>query len=215
MKHEWRKEEKEIYLPKQTPTILEIPKMKCLTISGEGNPNNNQDFGSRIEALYSLSYAIKMMPKKGYTPDGYFEYTVYPLEGIWSLNEEGKNSEVFNKDNLIYKIMIRQPEFVTDEVFYKALENTKQSKNNPLLDEVTLEEITDGFCIQMLHIGPYDDEPKTFAQMEQFMNENNYEKRILEHKEIYLSNFNKTAPEKLKTVLRYFIKKKEADLWKQ
>ena len=92
------------------------------------------------------------------------EYTVYPLEGVWDLTEEGRQSQVLNKDELLYTIMIRQPEFVTTEVFEKALNEVKKKKPHPLLDEVVFEEIEDGLSVQMLHVGPYDDELITFER---------------------------------------------------
>ena len=144
-----------------------------------------------------------MMPKKGYTPVGYMEYTVYPLEGVWDLTEEGRQSQVLNKDELLYTIMIRQPEFVTTEVFEKALNEVKKKKPHPLLDEVVFEEIEDGLSVQMLHVGPYDDELITFEKMKTFINEQNLTIVSLKHREIYLSDFRKVTPDKLKTVLRY------------
>ena len=199
LKHEWKKEEKEIYLPKETPTLVTVPKMKYFTISGKGNPNN-KDFSDKVGVLYPLSYAVRMMPKNGYTPKDYFEYTVYPLEGIWSGNALDKNS-------FVYTIMIRQPDFVDEEVFSKALEITKKKKPNVLLDDIKFEIMEDGLCVQMLHIGSYDDEPLTFKQMNQFLLDNGYKRRTETHKEIYLSDPNKTSPEKMKTVLRYFVEK--------
>ncbi|MFQ7058042.1 MAG: GyrI-like domain-containing protein [Turicibacter sanguinis] len=168
----------------------------------KGNPNQ-ADFSDRIRVLYSIAYAIKMMPKKGYTPVGYMEYTVYPLEGVWDLTEEGRQSQVLNKDELLYTIMIRQPEFVTTEVFEKALNEVKKKKPHPLLDEVVFEEIEDGLSVQMLHVGPYDDELITFEKMKTFINEQNLTIVSLKHREIYLSDFRKVTPDKLKTVLRY------------
>lgn len=131
------------------------------------------------------------------------EYTVYPLEGVWDLTEEGKQSQVLNKDELLYTIMIRQPEFVTTEVFEKALNEVKKKKPHPLLDEVVFEEIEDGLSVQMLHVGPYDDELITFEKMKTFINEQNLTIVSLKHREIYLSDFRKVTPDKLKTVLRY------------
>ena len=89
MKHEWRKKEKNLYVPKQRPELITVPELKFFMIKGTGNPNS-EEFSERIEVLYSLAYSVKMMPKKGYNPEGYFEYTVYPLEGIWDLTEKGK-----------------------------------------------------------------------------------------------------------------------------
>lgn len=205
MKHEWKKKEREIYFPTEQPTLIKIPKMKYFTITGKGNPNNNKVFQDKIGVLYSLSYAIKMMPKNGYTPNGYFEYTVYPLEGIWSFSEKGIKSNTFNKDEFAYKIMIRQPDFVDEAVVKKAIEIYKKKKNNPLIDEIKFEEIEDGLCVQMLHIGSYDDESRTFEQMTKFINANNFKRTRLDHKEIYLSDFTKVEKNKLKTVLRCFV----------
>jgi len=109
-------------------------------IRGKGNPNN-EDFAERVEVLYSLAYAVRMMPKQGYTPDGYFEYTVYPLEGVWDLTEEGRQSSTLNKDELLYTIMIRQPDFVSEEVVNIAFENVRKKNPHPLLDNVTFETI--------------------------------------------------------------------------
>jgi hypothetical protein len=198
-KYEWKKEEKGIYLPKASPTLLTVPKMKFFTISGNGNPNN-KDFQERIGVLYSLSYAVRMMPKSGYTPSGYFEYTVYPLEGIWS-------GDVSDKDSFVYTIMIRQPDFVNNDIFGKALETAKKKKPNELIDGVNFETVEDGLCVQMLHIGSYDSEPQSFEQMRKFTDNNSLKRKGQNHREIYLSNANKTEPGKLKTVLRYFVTK--------
>lgn len=204
MKYEWRKKEKEYYIPKEKPQLVEIPEFKYFTLKGKGNPNT-EAFKECIGVLYSLSYAIRMMPKNGITPDGYFEYTVYPLEGIWDLTEEGRLEETLNKDELVYKLMIRQPDFVTEEVVNIAMEIVKKKKPHPLLEKVEFELIKEGLCVQMLHVGPYDDEPRTFSVMKEFCVENNLEIKTLAHKEIYLSDFRKTEASKLKTVLRYLV----------
>ena len=204
MKQEWRKHEKEFYMPKEKPVLVEIPKFKFFTLKGKGNPNS-EGFSEAIGVLYSLSYAIRMMPKNGYTPEGYSEYTVYPLEGIWDLTEEGRKQEVLNKDELVYTIMIRQPEFVTEEIVMKAMEIVKKKKPHPLLEKVKFETISDGLSVQMLHIGPYDDEPKTFAIMKEYCTENKLVLKTKVHREIYLSDFRKTEASKLKTVLRYMV----------
>lgn len=204
MKYEWRKKEKEYYIPKEKPQLVEIPEFKFLTLKGQGNPNS-EGFSKAIETLYSLAYAIRMMPKKGITPEGYFEYTVYPLEGIWDLTEKGRAEEVLNKDELVYTLMIRQPEFVNEEVFNIAMDIAKKKKANPLLEKVELKNIKEGTSVQMLHVGPYDDEPRTFSAMEEFCNENNLKIKTKAHREIYLSDFRKTEASKLKTVLRYMV----------
>lgn len=205
MKHEWKKKEKNLYMPKQNPELITVPKQKFFMIKGKGNPNDKQ-FSEKIGVLYSLAYAIRMMPKQGYIPEGYFEYTVYPLEGIWDLTEEGKKFETLNKDELIYIIMIRQPDFVTKEVVDKAFESVRKKKPHPLLDDVTFGTIEDGLSVQMLHVGSYDNEPQSFEVMEEFLINNNLERASLQHREIYLSDARKVEPAKLKTILRYMVK---------
>lgn len=204
MKHEWRKHEKKMYVPKSKPEIIDVPKCKFLTIEGEGNPNS-EHFTECITALYSMSYGIKMQLKKGEAPEGYCDYTVYPLEGVWDISNEAK--EVFtgtiNKDDLVYKIMIRQPYFVSEELVEKVRLITKSKKPQALLDKVVFEEITEGKCIQMLHLGSYDDEPASFEVMEAFAETSGVKRLSKIHREIYLSDARKVAPEKLKTVLRF------------
>lgn len=208
MKYEWRKEEKDIYLPKQKPTLVNVPKSKYFCIKGKGNPNN-KDFSKRIEVLYTLSYTVRMMPRNGYTPDGYFEYTVYPLEGLWDLTEEGRKSKTLLKDELLYTIMIKQPDFVTNELFMKAFEIASTKKPNKLLKEVYLDEIEDGLSVQMLHIGDYDSEPETFEKMKEFIKANNLEIKTLVHREIYLSDARRVDRDKFKTVLRYRVRREK------
>jgi hypothetical protein len=207
MKYEWRKKERELYLPKAEPTLVEVPKFKYFTITGKGNPNNNPDFQARIKILYSLAYTIRMMPKGGIVPTGYFEYTVYPLEGVWEISDEGKKEKEFSKDYLVYKLMIRQPNFVNKELFEKAIRLNKDSKNpSPLLDEVKFEEIEDGLCVQMLHIGSYDDEfQTTYKEMGHFIENNKYKRLSKKHKEIYLKFSDDKS--KLRTVIRFFVSK--------
>lgn len=205
MKHEWRKVEKELYLPKAVPELVTIPKQKFFMVKGKGNPNSDS-FAEKISVLYSLAYAVRMMPKQGFTPEGYFEYTVYPLEGVWDMTEKGRKSETFNKNELIYTIMIRQPEFVTTGVAARAFETVRKKKPHPILDEVTFEMLEDGLSVQMLHVGAYDNEPESFKLMNEFIVNHNLEKRSPVHREIYLSDVSKVQPDKLKTVLRYMVK---------
>lgn len=202
MKFEWKKEERNLYLPKKKPELVIVPRQKFFMISGKGDPNS-KEFSEKIGILYSLAYAVRMMPRKGYTPEGYFEYTVYPLEGIWDLTEEGRKSAILKKDELLYTIMIRQPDFVTEEVVNKAFEIVRKKGSNPLLDEVTFEAMEDGLAVQMMHVGSYDEEPQSFQQMKNFIRENNLEIVTLKHREIYISDSRRTEKSRLKTVLRY------------
>lgn len=205
MKHEWRKKEKGVYLPKNKPVLINVPTYTFLTIAGTGNPNSSS-FADYIGVLYALSYAIKMTPKKMEQPPvGYYDYTVYPLEGVWDITEEAKKrfEGTINKDDLVFQLMIRQPDFLKPSFFEEMLALTQKKKPNPLLEQVQLEEITEGSCIQMLHVGPYEDEDKSFALMETFAAEQQLIRTSKIHREIYLSDFRKVAPEKLKTVLRF------------
>lgn len=206
MKHEWRKHEKNLYIPKQKPELIYVPEQKFLMIEGKGNPNGD-DFLERVKVLYALSYAIRMMPKQGYTPEGYFEYTVYPLEGLWDLTEKGRKLDKLDKDELLYTIMIRQPDFVNREVVDKAFDIVRKKEPHPLLDKVFFDTIEDGLSVQILHVGPYDTEPQSFEMMRKFIEENDLEIKTLRHREIYLSDARKVEPAKLKTVLRYMVRR--------
>ncbi len=207
MKHQWRKDEKSLYLPPRKPQRLQVPALKFFTIRGEGNPNG-EDFEKHVGVLYSLAYAVKMSPKKGKAPEGYFDYTVYPLEGVWDISEEAKKSwdGTLDKNSLVYTIMIRQPDFVNDEFADFAISNTMEKKPDSLLDKVRFEVIEEGDCIQMLHLGSYDDEPATFEVMERYATEHGLQRVSKVHREIYLSDARRVAPEKLKTVLRFKVK---------
>lgn len=205
MKYEWKKREKNLYFPKQIPEVITIPKQTFFMLKGKGNPNSDS-FAEKIGVLYSLAYAVRMMPKQGYTPEGYFEYTVYPLEGLWDLTEEGKQSETLNKDEFLYTIMIRQPDFVTEDVVNKAFETVQKKKPHPLLADVTFGTFEDGLSVQMLHLGSYDDEPQSFKIMNDFIANSNLMRSSSIHREIYLSDARKVQSDKLKTVLRYMVK---------
>jgi hypothetical protein len=204
MKHEWRKAEKQFYAPQTKPEKVVVPAFRFFTIRGKGNPNS-PEFGDYIQALYAVSYAVRMSPKRDAAPPGYFEYTVYPLEGVWDITEEAREnfSGTINKDDLVFTLMIRQPDFVEPEFAEQMLQFAKEKKKLPLLEQVQFEQIKEGPCIQMLHLGSYDDEPATFAQMEAFATENGWGRKSKIHREIYLTDARKVAPEKLKTVLRF------------
>jgi hypothetical protein len=204
MKHDYKKNEKSCYLPGTSPESVIIPPFGFFSIKGSGNPNDSF-FAEYIGVLYSLSYAVKMSPKSGLIPAGYFDYTVYPLEGIWDLNEEAKADykEKFDKEDLVFNLMIRQPDFVSPDFALEILERTKRKKPHILLEQVRFEIITDGPCIQMLHIGRYEDEPESFKNMEQFATDHNLVRKSMVHREIYLSDARKVAPDKLRTVLRF------------
>lgn len=203
-KHDWKKQEKQFYLPKNKPEIVQIPPFNFFTLHGKGNPNDDF-FADYISVLYSLAYGVKMSPKSGTEPKGYFDYSVYPLEGVWDIDEYVRKTYngILDKNSLVFTLMIRQPEFVTVDFANEILEKTKKKKPHQLLDIVKFETIEEGKCVQMLHNGSFDSEPASFKLMEQFATTNNVKRKSLIHREIYLSDARKTAPEKLKTVLRF------------
>lgn len=209
MKHEWRKKEKQVYIPKNKPEIIKIPEYNFLTISGEGNPNN-PEFAAYIGALYPICYGIKMGLKKNPILSGYYDYTVYPLEGIWDISDEAKKTYTentkLNKDDLVFTLMIRQPDFVTKKYALEAIEKAKLKKPNTLFNKIKFEKIKEGNCIQMLHIGSYDNETVSFKMMENFAKKEGLQRISKVHREIYLSDFRRVSAEKLKTVLRFNVK---------
>ena len=146
-----------------------------------------------------------MSPKSGSAPRGYFEYTVYPLEGVWDISDEAKkaNPGKLDKNTLVFDLMIRQPDFVTEEYALETISKVSKKKPNPLLEKVKFSIIDEGDCIQMLHTGPYDNEPDSFRMMEDFCSKNSLKRKSKIHREIYLSDARKVSSEKLKTVLRF------------
>jgi hypothetical protein len=204
MKHDWKKEEKAFYAPKNKPEQVHLPSMNFFSIRGEGNPNHPA-FAEYIGVLYSLSYAVKMSPKSEHAPIGYFEYSVYPLEGLWDITDEAKQKpmETLDKDALTFNLMIRQPDFVTTAYASAIIEQVKKKKPHPLLDKVRFETIEEGNCVQILHLGSYDNEAQSFATMEAFAQHQGLVRKYKTHREIYLSDARKTAADKLKTILRF------------
>lgn len=202
MKYEWKKNEKNLYGVKQKPQLIEIPSAYYIMIKGEGNPNES-DFSNRVSALYSLAYGIKMLFKNMEKEElEYSDFTVFPLEGIW----EKSDDEEFDKNKLKYTIMIKQPYFITKEIFELAFEKVKKKKPNELYDEVSFDCIENKKAIQILHIGSFDTEIESFEKLDNFASEMNLERSEKLHTEIYLNNKNRTAEDKLKTILRYNVK---------
>lgn len=204
MKHEWRTQEKLIYQPKGEPVVVELPAFSFFTLMGEGNPNE-KPFAECVGVLYSLAYAVKMSPKKGIAPEGFYDYSVYPLEGVWDISEEGKRKfdGTIDKNELVFRLMIRQPDFVDETYALQIIEQTKKSKPHPLLEKVRFETITEGLCVQILHVGSYDNEPASFRKMEEFAENHRLIRTSKIHREIYLTDARKTSAEKLKTILRF------------
>lgn len=199
-KVDYKKDFKQLYLPKTLPEIVEVPRMPFFMVSGSGDPNG-EEFAKATEALYSLSYAVRMSYKGDDVPAGYYEYTVFPLEGVWDLLDRSKPAT--DKSNFKYTIMIRQPDFLTEDGFERFQEQTKRKKPNPFLEKVRFEQAVDGLSCQMMHMGSFDNEPESFERMEAFCTEQGFIRTSKIHREIYLSDPRKTEPAKLKTVLRF------------
>ena len=203
---DYKKTQKELYLPKTTPSVIDVPRMTFITVDGKGDPNTSDEYATAVELLYGLSYSIKMGSKS------ILEYVVPPLEGLWSVDDDfrGGGASISDKGKFIWTMMIRQPDFVTADIFDAAKVALAKKKTNLDTSKAKLETITEGLCVQVMHIGSYDDEPATVAALDGFAIQNGYVLDINEirrHHEIYISDPRKVAPEKLKTVLRHSIRK--------
>lgn len=198
MKHEWKKHEKELYGVKNIPRLVNVPLQKFIMISGKGNPNDT-DFSDKISALYALAYAIKMDYKSVATANEIQDFTVYPLEGVWKSKEDRE----LIKEKLVYTIMIRQPDFITEDMFCSALERVKIKKPNLLYNDIRFDTMRDGTCVEILHVGAFDDEPASFDKMDEFAKANGLKRIQNYHRELYLNNANRVEKSQLKTILRY------------
>jgi len=212
MPYDFKKEFKDLYQPTTTPSIIDVPEMVFIAVDGKGDPNTSVEYKNALELLYGLSYSIKMSKMSGTQPAGYFEYVVPPLEGLW-WGEDGyfDGTVITDKNKLCWTSMIRQPDFVTPEVFEFAKISLAKKKPDIDISKARLKKFAEGLCVQVMHIGSYDDEPATIAAMERYAVESGYVIDINDfrrHHEIYLSDPRKVPPEKLKTVIRHPIKKR-------
>jgi Uncharacterized conserved protein len=207
MPYDFKKEFKDLYQPKDI-SVTDVPEMLFIMIDGKGDPNTSADYLSAVEVLYGLSYSIKMSKMSGKLPEGYFDYVVPPLEGLWNYDDGGP-FRFGEKNKFVWTSMIRQPEFVTREIFEAAKTSLLKKKPELDLSKAKLEKFKEGLCVQALHTGPYDGEPATIAKMEKFILENGYSSDFgfRRHHEIYLSDPRKTETEKLKTIIRQPIKR--------
>ncbi|PKL09355.1 MAG: hypothetical protein CVV51_04240 [Spirochaetae bacterium HGW-Spirochaetae-7] len=208
MKLDWKKTDKAFYLPGTDPGVITVPEFKFFSIRGQGNPNG-EHFKDCIGVLYSLAYTVRMSYKSPNPPAGYVEYTVFPLEGVWDVSElvkSGPKSAVpgaLDKDQLVYHLMIRQPEFVTPDFARQVTETVRKKKPADLLDSVEFGAYEEGLCVQMLHLGSYDSEPASFAKMEEYCAAKSLARKSMLHREIYISNPGAGDQAKLRTVLRF------------
>lgn len=207
-KFDYKKEYKDLYQPSAKPSVTDVPEMIFIAVDGKGDPNTCEEYKTALELLYGLSFTIKMSKLNGTQPEGYFEYVVPPLEGLWR-QENTYGIDYSRKADFIWTSMIRQPEFVTPRVFEAA--KAALAKKKPHLDvsKARLMKLTEGLCVQIMHKGPYDSEPESIEKLTRFAAENGYEQDFSEsrlHHEIYLSDPRKCAPERLRTVIRHPIR---------
>ena len=209
MPFDFKKEYKEFYLPKNKPQIVNVPKANYIAIRGQGNPNEEGGaYKQAIGILYAVAYTLKMSYKTDYKIAGFFEYVVPPLEGFWW--QDGIcGVDYSKKDEFNWISIIRLPDFITRENFDWAVKTATEKKEIDCskAEFLTIEE---GLCVQIMHIGSFDDEPASLEKMDKYLEENGYGKDFSDtrlHHEIYLSDPRKSTPDKQKTVIRHPIKK--------
>ena len=212
MAFDYKKEYKEFYMPGKKPQIVEIPPMNYIAVRGQGNPNEeNGAYKQAIGLLYALAFTIKMSPKAGYKIAGYFDYVVPPLEGFWWM--AGENEIYYShKEKYRWISAIRLPDFVTRRDFEWAVSEVERKKKTDC-SKAEFMTVCEGLCVQIMHIGSYDNEPATIALMDDFLEKNGYDNDITDerrHHEIYLSDPRRVTPERCKTVIRCPISKRES-----
>lgn len=210
MAFDFKKEYKEFYMPKSKPEIVNVPKANYIAIRGEGNPNDEGgEYQKAIEVLYAVAYTLKMSYKTDHRIEGFFDYVVPPLEGFWW--QKGiVGVDCHDKSSFCWISVIRLPDFITKEDFDWAVDSATKKKK---LDCSKAEFLTidEGLCVQIMHIGPFDDEAPTVEIMNQYLDDNGYENDFSNtrlHHEIYLSDARRVDPRKWKTVVRHPIRKK-------
>lgn len=209
MAFDFKKEYKEFYMPKNRPEIVNVPKANYIAVRGNGDPNEEGGaYKQSIAVLYSVAYTLKMSYMTDYRIEGFFDYVVPPLEGFW-WQDNVDGFDYNDKSSFNWISVIRLPDFITKKDFDWAVETATRKKK---LDCSSAEFITieEGLCVQIMHIGPFDNEPVTIALMDAYLDENGYVNDFCEtrlHHEIYMSDVRRVAPEKWKTVIRHPIRK--------
>lgn len=210
MPFDFKKEYKDLYFPKTEPCIVMVPTMNFIAVKGKGDPNEeNGEYSKAIEVLYALSYTLKFSPKNNYYIEGYFDYVVPPLEGFWWI--PGLQGMDYNRKDLLHWLaVIRLPDFVKPEDldWAKGVVESKKKLDCAKAEFLTFEE---GVCVQVMHIGAFDDEPKTIDKMHAYIDNIGYVLDFSDtrmHHEIYLSDIRKVKVENWKTVIRHPIKRK-------
>ena len=211
MAYDFKKDSKEFYRPKNKPEIVNVPKANYIAVRGSGDPNEEGGaYQQAISILYAVAYTLKMSYKTDYKIEGFYEYVVPPLEGFW-WQENVSGVDYSDKSAFCWISVIRVTDFITEKDFEWAV---KTATNKKKIDCSSAKFITieEGLCVQIMHIGPFDEEPKSVAIMDEFLDANGYvndmnAERL--HHEIYLSDARKVPAEKWKTIIRHPIKKAE------
>ena len=212
MTFDFKKEYKEFYLPKDAPSVVDVPEMRCIAVRGRGDPNaEGGEYKASIGLLYGVAFTVKMSKMGDHRMEGYFDFVVPPLEGFW--RQEGSEGAIdyARKGDLEFISAIRLPDFVTRAEFDWAVGEAERKKKTDF-SQVEFLTLREGLCVQCMHIGPYDTEPATVERMHACARALGYETDFSDarlHHEIYLSDPRKTAPEKLKTVIRHPIRPAE------
>ena len=209
MAFDFKKEYKDLYQPKTTPSILTVPPMRCIAVRGAGDPNEPEgDYQRALAMLYAVAYTLKMSYKTDHVIDGYFEYAVPPLEGFW-YQAGVAGVDYGRKADFHWLSVIRLPDFIRDEDFRWAVETAAKKKKLDL-SPVKLLTVDEGLCVQCMHVGPYDEEPATVERMHRYCAEQGYAPDLSDvrlHHEIYLGDPRRGDPKKLKTVIRHPVRK--------
>ncbi|HUU95942.1 MAG TPA: GyrI-like domain-containing protein [Phycisphaerae bacterium] len=197
-----KKELKQLYTASaKEPAIVDVPDLVCFMIDGQGDPNTSAEFQQAIEALYGTSYTLKFMLKKR---GGFPDYTVMPLEGLWWADDLAAFAEL-RKDEWKWTLLIVQPDFVARELFEQGVAELSRKKSPPALPKLRLDVLREGRSVQIMHVGPYSAEKSTIERLHAFMQENGCTFNGPHH-EVYMGDPRRTAPEKLKTILRQPVK---------
>lgn len=209
MAFDFKKEYKEFYMPKNKPEIVNIPEANYIAVRGKGDPNEEGGaYQKAIGVLYAIAYTLKMSYKTDYKIKGFFEYVVPPLEGFW-WQDDTSGVDYTDKSSFNWISVIRLPDFVTKKDFEWAVKTATEKKRIDL-SSAEFMIVSEGLCVQIMHSGPFDDEPVSVALMDEYLSENGYVNDITDtrlHHEIYMSDARKVAREKWKTVIRHPIKK--------
>jgi hypothetical protein len=206
---DFKKDRRDLYDPPIPPAIVDVPEMLFLMVDGKGDPNASKAYAEAMQILYGLAYTIRMNKAE----EHYFEFVVPPPEGFWSLTDAAFKGGVAiaDKGQFLWTMMLRQPSFVTPQVFEAAKQKFGRKKPELDLALARLETYAEGLCVQAMHLGPYDAEPETVRLMERYREQRGFQPDFTgkrRHHEIYLSSPQKTAPEKMKTILRHPIRRR-------